>query len=192
VTAALITITGPIASGKNSVATSLADLLGREDHTVVIADLDDVAAMVAGAGAAASGLWFAAHEAHGALVAQWVLSDVDLVVSVGPVYSEAEQHALYGGLPPGTKTLRVLLDAAPTVTWERVHAAATRGRSRDHDFHMEAHARFQSLKPGIPADLIFNSGHTTAGDIAIALSKAVKLGRGRPSASHGPPEHSSS
>ena len=48
--AQLVTITGPIASGKNTVAALLAESLIREGCTVVIADVDDVAAMVAGPG----------------------------------------------------------------------------------------------------------------------------------------------
>jgi hypothetical protein len=43
--------------------------------------------MVTGPGAAAGDLWFAAHEAHGPLVAQWMRSPVDVVSSVGPVYT---------------------------------------------------------------------------------------------------------
>lgn len=89
----LVTITGPIAAGKNTVAALLAKSLVRKGRTVVIVDVDDVAAMVAEPGAAATGLWFAAHEAHGALVARWMLSGVDVVISVGPTYTQAEQRA---------------------------------------------------------------------------------------------------
>ena len=61
----LVAITGPIASGKNTVAELLAKRCAGKGLTVVIADVDDVAAMVTGPGAPASGLWFAAHLAHG-------------------------------------------------------------------------------------------------------------------------------
>jgi dephospho-CoA kinase len=43
----LVTIAGPIASGKSTVAAFLAQRCSREGRTVVIADVDDVAAMVA-------------------------------------------------------------------------------------------------------------------------------------------------
>ena len=46
----LVTITGPIASGKNTVATLLAEGCTRGGLTVVLADVDDVAAMVAAPG----------------------------------------------------------------------------------------------------------------------------------------------
>ena len=64
----LVILTGPIAAGKNTVADKLAQHLTGWGKTVVVADVDDVAAMVAAPGAAEAGLWFAAHEAHGALV----------------------------------------------------------------------------------------------------------------------------
>jgi adenylylsulfate kinase-like enzyme len=171
----LVTITGPIASGKNTVAELLAKRCQSKGLTVVIADVDDVAAMVTGLGAAASGLWFAAHEAHGALVAQWMLSEVNVVISVGPIYTPAEQEALFGSLPAETRPCRVLIDAPLSATWERAHADERRGLSRQYDFHVAAHARFRSLMPGIPSDLVFNSGETSPDDIADAILRAVDV-----------------
>jgi hypothetical protein len=175
VTAALVTITGPIASGKNTVAALLADQCSQDGLTVVIADVDDVAGMVSSPGAAPSGLWFAAHRAPGALVAEWVLSDVDVVISVGPFYTQADQDALYGRLPASAQPLRVLIDAPLAVTWQRVRADENRRLSRERDFHTAAHARFRSLMPTIPSDLVFDSGETSAGDIAAAIHDAIEL-----------------
>jgi hypothetical protein len=171
----LVAITGPIASGKNTVAGLFAKRCESNGLTVVIADVDDVAAMVTGPGAAASGLWFAAHLAHGAMVAQWLRSQVNVVISVGPIYTPAEQEALFGPLPAQTRLCRVLIDAPLSVTWERVRADVTRGRSRQYDFHVRAHERFRSLLPDIPSDLVFNSGKTSVGDIADAIWRAVGI-----------------
>jgi len=79
----LVVLTGPIAAGKNTVADKLAERLTDRGKTVVVADVDDVAGMVATPGAAEVGLWFAAHKAHGALVGQWMRSSVEYVVVVG-------------------------------------------------------------------------------------------------------------
>ncbi|MBO0812701.1 MAG: hypothetical protein J2P23_11745 [Microlunatus sp.] len=171
----LITITGPIAAGKNTVADLLAEQVVRTGRTAVIADVDDVADMVAAPGAGATGLWFAAHQAHGALVAQWMCSAADVVISVGPVYTAEEQAALYDRLPAGTRPLRVLIDAPLSATWERVTADVHRGMSRQRDFHESAHARYQSLKSRIPADLIFDSGELPADEIAAAVIAAAGL-----------------
>jgi hypothetical protein len=174
----LVTITGPIASGKNTVAELLAKRCGSAGLTVVIADVEEVAAMVTGSGAAANGLWFAAHEAHGALVAQWMQSKADVVISVGPVYSPAEQEALFGPLPAGTRPCRVLIDAPLSATWERACADKSRrelSRSRQRDFHVAAHARFRCLMPGIPADLVFDSGEVSPDDIADGVLRAIDV-----------------
>jgi adenylylsulfate kinase-like enzyme len=48
----LVILTGPIAAGKNTVANALARRLTDRGGTVVVVDIDDVAAMVATPGAA--------------------------------------------------------------------------------------------------------------------------------------------
>jgi thymidylate kinase len=171
----LVAITGPIASGKTTVAALLAKRCEGNGLTAVIADVDDVAAMVTGPGAGASGLWFAAHQAHGAMVAQWMLSKVNVVISVGPIYSLAEREALFGPLPAETRPCQVLIDAPLSVTWERARAELTRGKSREHDFHVAAHERFRSLLPDIPSDLVFDSGNTSPDDIADAIWRSVVI-----------------
>lgn len=171
----LITITGPIAAGKNTVADLVAEHCVGTGRTVVIADVDDVADMVGPPGAGAAGLWFAAHQAHGALVGQWMRSAVDVVISVGPVYTAEEHEALYRHLPDGTKPLRVLVDAPLIATWERVTADANRRLSRQRDFHISAHARYRSLKDQIPADLVVDSGRLTAKEIAATILRSAGL-----------------
>src|SRR6185312_15201987 len=147
----LVILTGPIAAGKNTVADRLADLLTWHNHTVVVADVDDVAAMVGAPGAARAGLWFTAHEAHGALVGQWMRSEVAYVVVVGNVYSDEEQAALTRHLPDDAAVLWVVIEAPVPVTLARARADDTRGLSREPEFHHAAHRRFRQLRPGIPA-----------------------------------------
>ena len=171
----LVTITGPIAAGKNTVADLLAEHCVSTGRTVVVADVDDVAAMVAGPGAGAVGLWFAAHQAHGALVGQWMNSAADVVISVGPIYTKAECDALFGQLPPSAQPIRVLIDAPLTATWGRAKDDPQRGASRDRDFHESAHARYRSLLPDIPTDLAFDSGELRAEEIVAQILLAVGM-----------------
>jgi adenylylsulfate kinase-like enzyme len=77
--ARLVVITGPIAAGMNTVASLIADAVAAQGRSAVLIDVDDIAAMVAAPGAAAAGLWFAAHQAHGALVGKWMQTAVDVV-----------------------------------------------------------------------------------------------------------------
>jgi hypothetical protein len=131
--------------------------------------------MVCDPGAGAAGLWFAAREAHGALVGRWMQSDVDVVISVGPIYTEDEREALFGQLPASANPFQVLIDAPISATWDRALADPTRGLSRQREFHESAHARFRSLLPDIPADLVFDSGDLSAADIADAIVRAAAL-----------------
>lgn len=171
----LISITGPIAAGKNTTANALVERYVSDNRTVVVADVDDVAAMVGPPGAGAVGLWFAAHEAHGALVAQWMRSDVDAVISVGPIYNAAESAALFERLPDGAQIVRVLIDAPLSVTWARVEADQRQGNSGRREFHEAAHARYRSLIPQIPNDLSFDSGAMSATDISNEIYDAASL-----------------
>lgn len=155
--AQLVTIVGPLASGKGTVAHAVADRLAAQGRTSVVADVDDVAAMVAGRGAGASGLWPAAHAAHGALVAGWLATEADVVLAVGNVYDADERRALAASLPPATPVLRVVLDAPLAVTWARAVDDPARGLSRERGFHERAHARFRTLLPTIPADLVLDT-----------------------------------
>lgn len=170
-----VAFTGPIAAGKNAAAAALAARVVERGWTVVLVDLDEVAAMVGPPGAAAAGLWSAAHRAHGALVAEWMRSDADLVVSVGPIYTAAEQAALTDALPTSTRLVRVLVEAPVDVTLARAQADPGRGRSREPDFHRAAHARYRRLRAGIPYDLLFDSSVTGAEEIARATEQALDL-----------------
>ena len=168
----LITIVGPIAAGKNTVAELIAERCVGSGRTVVVADVDDVAFMLRPPERRA-GLWLAAHKAHGALVGQWMRSKVDFVVALGPIYDEDEQEALYGQLPIGAAPCKVLIDAPLATTWQRVSADNSRGGSRQREFHERAHARYRSLLPGIPVDMRFDSSTSTAAEIADAICRAV-------------------
>ncbi|MGK5684123.1 hypothetical protein [Actinoplanes sp. URMC 104] len=166
----LVILTGPIAAGKNTVAAGLAGHLTGRGRTVVVADVDDVAAMVGPPGAAAAGLWFAAHQAHGALVGRWMRSDVEYVVAVGPIYSAEEQAALMRPLPDRAAVLWIVIDAPVAVTFRRAQADPGRGLSREPEFHHAAHRRFRQLLPGIPADRVFDSAQLGADRIASGIA----------------------
>jgi len=170
-----VILTGPIAAGKNTVADRLTERLTGCGKTVVVADVDDVAGMVAAPGAARAGLWFAAHEAHGALVGQWMRSGVDYVVVVGPIYAAAEQVALTRTLPDDAAVLWVVVDATVSATLARAQADPRRGLSRDPEFHHAAHRRFRELLPAIPADRAFDSEEMDAERIAAAIAATMGI-----------------
>lgn len=173
----LIVLTGPIAAGKNAVADQLSRQLTAGGHTVVVVDLDNVAAMVGHPGAAALGLWFQAREAHGALVGQWMRSPVEYVVAVGPIYSKEEQQALTRSLPEASTPTWVTIDAPVSVTLLRAQSDLTRGLSADATFHHAAHQRFRVLAPQIPATATFDSSVLRPQDIAAAVEDLLTARR---------------
>jgi hypothetical protein len=129
--------------------------------------------MVGPPGAGVAGLWFAAHEAHGALVGQWLRSNVDYVVAVGPFWTAEEQAALVRAVPDGVDTLRVVIDAPVSVTFARAQADPGRVLSRDHGFHHRAHDRFRKMLPTIPVDRTFDSEELGAEQIAAAIADTL-------------------
>ncbi len=104
-------------------------------------------------------------------------SAADVVISVGPVYTEAEQAALFEPLPVDVEVLRVLVDAPVELTWARASADPSRGLSRERAFHVAAHQRFRSLLPGIAADLRFDSAALEADEIATTILCRIGLRR---------------
>src|SRR6059036_1374502 len=97
----------------------MAQAVAGQGRSAVLVDVDDIAAMVAGPGAAATGLWFAAHQAHGALVGKWMQTAVDVVIAVGPIYTACEQAALLESLPEPSAVHWVVIDAPVAVTLAR-------------------------------------------------------------------------
>jgi len=169
----LVILTGPIAAGKNTVANKLTERLTGHGRTVVVADVDDVAATVGPPGAGKAGLWFAAHEAHGALVGQWMRSNVDYVVAVGLFHTAEERAALIRTLPDDASALWVVIDAPVSVTFARAQVDPGRELSRDPQFHHRAHRRFRELLPTIPADMTFDSEALDAEQIAAAIENTL-------------------
>lgn len=170
----LVVITGPIAAGKNTVASLLAERLTASGCSTVVADVDDVAAMVAGRGAGGTGLRFAAHQAHGALVGQWMrTAAVDVVIAVGPIYTPEEQAALLVSVPEPSAVEWVVVDAPVSVTLARAQAEPRRGLSREPGFHAGAHERFRRLRSGIPATQTYDSSQLSAEQIAASIFRRV-------------------
>jgi len=171
----LVVLTGPIAAGKTVAAEALMRRAACRGLTVVLLDVDDVAAMVGPPGAAAAGLWFAVHEAHGALVGQWVRADVDLVVAVGPIYTVEERAALVAHLPDAVTPVYVVIDAPVSLTLARALADPGRELSRNPEFHLAAHARFRALLPSIPRDLLLDTSTANVENIARAVETTLGL-----------------
>jgi hypothetical protein len=107
------------------------------------------------------------------MVGQWMRSNVDYVVAVGPIYTAEEQLALTRTVPDDAPVLWVVIDAAVGVTLARAQADPRRGLSRDPVFHHRAHRRFRELLPTIPAHMAFDSVELEAEQIAAAIADTL-------------------
>jgi shikimate kinase len=169
--ARLVVLIGPIASGKSTVARKLIDQLVSDGFTAARTEVDEMAAMIQAPGGLTIEHWHQAHVVHGALVAGWLGTLVNVVVAEGPIYSRREANALMTRVPVDTKLLRVLLWTSFHSALERVKDDPARGLSRDRQFLQAAHERFWSVRPQIdPFDLTFDTDTETADSIVSRIT----------------------
>lgn len=141
-------ITGPIASGKSTVAVELARVLRHEGFSVALTDLDTVAEM------ALPTLpdWAWAHRIHAKLVGAWLTADVDVVVDEG-TSTPVEVQQVLDQVPEGTDVFHVVLTADFDASLARARADAGRGVSKDPAFLRDDHEAFSHHLPHLPSDL---------------------------------------
>jgi thymidylate kinase len=143
----LVVITGPIGSGKSTVADRLAEYLRSTGRSAVAVDLDDVVGMLRPPLDQLERAWQQARKAHGEIVAAWLRADVDVVIAHGPFYTHEETAALVDPLPQTLSPRWVMLLAPYEVALARVAGDDRRGVSRDPVFLRSTHERFQQLLP---------------------------------------------
>lgn len=159
----LIMLSGPIASGKSTVAALVADAARGRGLAVALTDLDTVAEM------ALPTLpdWDWAHRVHAELVGAWLGTDVELVVDEGT--STREEVDLVRRHAAGVSVAHVILVA----DLERAHARATadpgRGLSRDYAFLRADHERFAAELAQLPCDLLIDVERGTPEQHAAAI-----------------------
>lgn len=172
----LVIITGPIASGKSTVADLLAQRCASQGRSVAVADLDDVAFAQEGCPDLAE-FWRRAGVAHAALVRGWLAAGTEVVIAHGP-FSEARSYdSLRAAADRGSRTHHVLLTVHIEDALQRVAADPSRppaALSRDPDFVRATYDAFSALDlPSI--DETFDTSQTKAADIAEKLSRRLRL-----------------
>ena len=104
--------------------------------------------MVGPPGAGAVDLCFAAHEAHGALVSQWMRSAVEYIVAVGPIYTPEEQEAVTRALPGGAEPGVDCDRCSRLGDMTRAQNDPVRGLSRGVEFHHAAPGQSSNFQRG--------------------------------------------
>jgi adenylylsulfate kinase-like enzyme len=170
----VIVITGPIASGKSTIARELARELGRAGVPVAVIDLDDVHDTLARDGRNADeATWALARREAATLANTFLAEGTAVVVAEGSFNTprdrvEFAQH-LDASDDPVYVTLRVSFEEA----LRRAQGDPTRGVSRDPAFLGRYFAGFGQALPTPVTDLVIETERMPASSAAMAITSLV-------------------
>jgi hypothetical protein len=171
--ASLLVITGPIASGKSSIAQSLGHRLRQTRRSVVVLDFDDLVDTVGGFQGITSERFNQTLTVYGQLIGAWLSVGLDVIAHV-PAFSKVELDAVLHAVPTGTNVRRALLFTTYEVALERVAADPARTLSRDPELLRRAFERFEALVPhGIQPDWTFDTTSCSIASVVEQLSSAL-------------------
>ena len=170
----LIVITGPIASGKSTIATELAGQLERAGVRSAVIDLDLVRDRLIEEGVAADASSWTLARRDTAIQASALIQDGVAVVAEGSFNLPTDRAALVDLLPPGCEPLFVTLQVSYEEALRRAQEDPTRGLSRDPQFLGAYYAGRSDASASIPTtDVVIDTERTTALAAATTLLRLV-------------------
>jgi adenylylsulfate kinase-like enzyme len=174
----VIVITGPIASGKSTVARELARELERARVRVAVIDLDLLHDMLTtDVPTADDATWSLARQAAATLANTFLEEGVTVVVAEGSFNAPDDRAAfarhLDTSVGPTYVTLRVSFDEA----LRRAQSDPTRGRSRDPAFLRPYFAALDQAFATVPAtDMVIDTEAMPATLVAASIVRIVRPG----------------
>ncbi|WP_457963708.1 hypothetical protein M1E17_20105 [Arthrobacter sp. D1-29] len=160
----LVLIIGPIASGKSTLADTLAGILRRSGEAVVVVGLDTVAEMALPTLAD----WTWAHEVHGRLIGAWLEMPIPTLIAEGPETPE-EIEQIMAHVGPDVSVRKVLITAKYETALARAVSDPSRGLSKEPEFLRRMYQRFERTRADISHDLEFDTEAMSSEDIALAV-----------------------
>lgn len=160
----LIVISGPIASGKSTIAAAMSAVARRRGLTVALTGLDVVAEMAL----PTLPNWDWAHRVHAQLVGAWLATDVELVIDEG-TSSRYEVGLVLGQVPATTEVGHVVLTANLDRSLERAQGDPGRGASAEADFLRADHTHYAGEWPHLLWDLRIDVEGRTPKDMAAEV-----------------------
>jgi predicted kinase len=171
----VVVITGPIASGKSTVARELARVLEGTNARVEVIDLDNVHDELVAAGQPSSpATWDLARGAAASLANTLLAQGVAVVVAEGSYSAPADRAAFASHLDPGVSPLYVTLSVSFDEALRRAQADPTRGRSRDPGFLRSYFAADEAGGTSPDSDLVIDTERESATSAAAAIAVRVR------------------
>ncbi len=179
----VIVITGPIASGKSTVARALYDELAGLGVRAAVIDLDIIEGMLSPESPSHDlATWTVARRATASLASTFLAEGVAVVIADGsynrPIDRAAFEQHLDADVSPIYVTLRVTFEEA----LRRAHGDPTRGVSRDPAFLGPYFADPTHVSASLPAtDIVIDTESVSPTAAASDIAAVVRRGhRGRP------------
>ena len=164
----LIVISGPIASGKSTVAKLLADDVRSRGRSVAVLDLDLVYEMLSSGRKSDDRIWALARQAAASFVTTLLTSGVDLVILEGEFWTDAHRAPIQGltDWPPQFVTLELDFETA----LDRAQGDPTRVSSRNPALLRPHYDEFKRLRTALLAtDLVLSTAGVSASAVASMI-----------------------
>jgi adenylylsulfate kinase-like enzyme len=175
----IVVITGPIASGKSTVAGELARELERNDVRAEVIDLDVVHDRLTASGSTSDGsIWTLARREAATAANASLEAGVAVVIADGSFNLPSDREAFARHLRPGTALIFVTLRVSFEEALRRAGGDPTRGRSRDPQFLGAHFAERRDVLAAVPTtDIAIDTERTTAAAAAATIASVVGSAR---------------
>jgi predicted kinase len=171
----VIVITGPIASGKSTIARELARELERADVRVAVIDLDLLHDMLARNGPESDdATWALARHAAATLANTFLQDGVAVVVAEGSFNAPGDRSAFAQHLDTNVDPLYVTLRVSFEEALRRAQSDPTRGRSREPAFLGAYFSAFGRALATLPVtDIVIDTEQTPATSAAMVIASRI-------------------
>ena len=168
-------ITGPIASGKSTVARELARALELMDVRAEVIDLDAVHARLSPNGPASDDSAWTLARRETAIGANALLEEgVAVVIAEGSFNVPGDRATLARHLRPSSRLVFVTLQVSFEEALRRARGDSTRDRSRHRRFLRSHFAARHDVLAAVPAtDIVIDTERTTATAAAATIARLV-------------------
>jgi predicted kinase len=174
----LIVISGPIASGKSTLARAVARQLEGEGFRAAVIDLDLVYDMLdhrTGVPKGDEASWLLARQAAAALTDAFLMAGLDVVIVDGSFLTPTERAVYVDALRTPAEPRFVTLLVSYPEALRRAQADLTRAVSRDPAFLAPYYSEVEHVLSNVaPTDLVLDTARIGIGDAVTAIAALAR------------------